>query len=162
MIDPDIAFVKLSQLIPLFESIFLSMFIGVQFSVWIFGKFIFSEQSIEHINFKAVFKGAKIFTYIILISFLGLIIADILISSQKNMSVPMINALIKTKWALFVFLGLNLGYMIYKSNKAKEAYKQKELLFCRENIIIITRYFMPLNLIITIGSMYLGISIKEF
>ena len=67
---------------------------------------------------------------------------------------------IHIKEAIWIFLAFNFLYMYKKYLNAKKAYKKKDFLVTQENIILITKYLIPLNLVIAMIAVYFGIVIK--
>jgi len=68
--------------------------------------------------------------------------------------------MIHIKEAIWIFLAFNFLYMYRKYLNAKKAYKEKDFLITQENIILITKYLIPLNLVISLMAVYFGIVIK--
>ena len=69
--------------------------------------------------------------------------------------------MIHVKEAIWLFLVFNFLYMYKKYLNAKKAYKEKDFLVTQENIILITKYLLPLNLIVSLIAVYFGIAIKD-
>ncbi len=74
---------------------------------------------------------------------------------------PTVFIMIHIKEALWIFLSFNFLYMYKKYLNAKKAYNQKDFLVTQENIILITKYLIPLNLIVSLIAVYFGIIIKD-
>lgn len=68
--------------------------------------------------------------------------------------------MIHIKEAIWLFLVFNFLYMYKKYLNAKKAYKEKDFLVTQENIILITKYLLPLNLIVALMAVYFGVVIK--
>ena len=69
--------------------------------------------------------------------------------------------IIHIKEAIWIFIAFNFLYMYKKYLNAKEAYVQKDFLAAQENIILITKYLIPLNLVISLMAVYFGVVIKD-
>jgi hypothetical protein len=69
--------------------------------------------------------------------------------------------MVHIKEAIWIFLAFNFLYMYKKYINAKKAYEQKDFLVAQENIILVTKYLIPLNLVISLMAVYFGIVIKE-
>jgi len=69
--------------------------------------------------------------------------------------------MIHIKEAIWLFLIFNFLYMYKKYLIAKKACKEKDFLVTQENIILITKYLLPLNLIVSLIAVYFGIAIKD-
>jgi len=74
---------------------------------------------------------------------------------------PTVFIVIHIKEAIWLFLVFNFLYMYKKYLNASKAYKEKDFLLTQENIILITKYLLPLNLIVSLIAVYFGILIKE-
>jgi len=68
--------------------------------------------------------------------------------------------LIHTKEALWVFIGFNFIYMVFKYNNAKKALLEDEFVEVQENVILMFNYLVPLNAVLGIIGAYLGIVIR--
>ncbi len=68
--------------------------------------------------------------------------------------------MIHIKEAIWLFLVFNFLYMYKKYLNATKAYKKKNFLITQENIILITKYLLPLNLVVSLMAVYFGIVIK--
>ncbi len=68
--------------------------------------------------------------------------------------------MIHIKEAIWLFLAFNFLYMYKKYLNATKAYKEKDFLITQENIILITKYLLPLNLVVALMAVYFGIAIK--
>ena len=68
--------------------------------------------------------------------------------------------MIHIKEAIWLFLAFNFLYMYKKYLNALKAYKEKDFLVTQENIILISKYLLPLNLIISLMAVYFGVVIK--
>jgi len=69
--------------------------------------------------------------------------------------------MIHIKETIWLFLIFNFLYMYKKYLNATKAYKEKDFLLTQENIILITKYLLPLNLIVALIAVYFGIAIKD-
>jgi len=74
---------------------------------------------------------------------------------------PTVFIVIHIKEAIWLFLVFNFIYMYKKYLNASKAYREKDFLLTQENIILITKYLLPLNLIVSLIAVYFGILIKE-
>ena len=61
-----------------------------------------------------------------------------------------------------LFIAVNLCYMYYKFISAKKAFSKNESIEIHENIVLIAYYFTPLNIVLSILSIYLGIALRDF
>lgn len=73
---------------------------------------------------------------------------------------PTVFIIIHIKEAIWLFLVFNFLYMYKKYLNAKRTYIEKDFLMTQENIILITKYLLPLNLVVSLIAVYFGIAIK--
>ncbi|OPA71810.1 hypothetical protein BB381_07240 [Campylobacter pinnipediorum subsp. caledonicus] len=159
----NIAFARLGQFLPFFHITSVIFFVGLQIGFWYVLKFFLKENSTKE-SYNDVLNALKIFWYMILIGLLLIVVtgsfvqvADIMKSAD-----PMANAILGTKYTLFGFLTLNVLYMIYCYKKSKNAFLVDEMIECYENIVVIIKYFIPLNIIISLVATYLGVAYRGF
>ncbi|MDU2360627.1 MAG: 3-isopropylmalate dehydratase, partial [Campylobacter concisus] len=79
-----------------------------------------------------------------------------------KMQNPMASAIIATKWAIELFLLLNLSYIFYRYKKALKTLRSHEMIELNESLIVIIYYFTPLNLLASLAAVYLGVSYRSF
>ena len=82
--------------------------------------------------------------------------------SDFKFSDPMIKGVLATLWTGVGFIILNFAYMHYKISSLKRALSAGDEFEANEHLIIIVRYFIPLNLAISLFCVYLGVTIGEF
>jgi uncharacterized membrane protein len=70
--------------------------------------------------------------------------------------------MIHIKESIWLFIAFNFMYIYKKYLNAKKAYKDKDYLVVQENIILITKYLVPLNLVCSLIAVYFGILIKGY
>lgn len=152
----EAAFMKIEQLLPFLLSSFGSLFIAAQISLIIFCHYQ-KEDKIALRELKRFFTA--IFTLFACLIFFGFIAWW----QQGNIFFdPMKEAIITTKIAVSLFIVVNLGYMYYKFISAKKAFAKNESIEIHENIVLIAYYFTPLNIVLSILSIYLGIALRDF
>lgn len=156
----DIAFAKFENIVPFLHVLGAAIFIGANINVWFVSRFIFKRIVINEDNVDIIFCAIDRFA-IVLFASMSLIFLSGMFSMDKNilkMADPMLEAIIATKLAIFGFVCLNIGYMIFRYKKALNAKKEKEYLEVRENLVIILRYFTPLNIVCMCFAIFLGIN----
>jgi len=75
---------------------------------------------------------------------------------------PTLYSLIHVKEAIWVFIAFNFIYMYIKLINAKELYKKREFFEVNENLSLITKYLIPMNIILTLIAIYMGIILRGF
>jgi len=70
--------------------------------------------------------------------------------------------MIHIKESLWIFIAFNFLYIYKKYLNAKKALEVENYLEVQENIILIMRYLMPLNLVCSLIAVYFGIIIKGY
>ncbi|MCI7014649.1 MAG: hypothetical protein MR878_04595 [Campylobacter sp.] len=152
----EAAFMKTQQLLPFLLSSFGSLFIAAQV-----GLIVFCHYQKEN---KIALRELKRF-FIAIFFLLICLIAFGLIAWRQQEDIffdPMKEAIITTKIAVSLFIAVNLCYMYYKFISAKKAFSKNESIEIRENIVLIAYYFAPLNIVLSILSIYLGIALRDF
>lgn len=152
----DTAFFKTQQLLPFLLSTSTAFFIAAQISLIMFCHF-------QNDN-KLILRELKRFFMVIFALFALSALLGILLWAQKSAVLfdPMKDAIITTKIAVSLFIAVNLGYMYYKFLGAKKAFIKNEPIEISENIVLIAHYFTPLNIVLSILSIYLGIALRDF
>lgn len=152
----EAAFMKTQQLLPFLLSAFGSLFIAAQVALIVFCHYQ-KESKIALRELKRFFIAIfTLFGFILLFGFLSW--------AQKGSVFfdPMKEAIITTKIAVSLFIAVNLCYMYYKFISAKKAFAKNESIEIHENIVLIAYYFTPLNIVLSILSIYLGIALRDF
>lgn len=154
----EASFMKIEQLLPFLLSSLGAFLIAAQVALIIFCKY-FADT-----NNKFILKELKNFFIIIFSLFACVIFCGVLLWSQKNEIFydPMKEAIIATKIAVCLLMSVNFIYMYYKFLCAKKAFVLNESLEISENITIIAFYFTPLNVVLSVLCIYLGIALRDF
>lgn len=159
----DIAFARLGYFMPFLHITFVIFFVGFQAGFWFLFRYFLDENSKAKFYAKTlnVLRNfiVAIFVFLALIAITGLLIGQ---SDELKSADPMANAILATKYTLCGFLALNTAYMFYCYTKALRAFRGDEMIECFENILVIARYFMPLNLVISLVATYLGVAYRGF
>lgn len=161
----DIAFIKFDQVVLFLHVCFVALFVGLQAGLVLVGSYFiknkFEDKERYHILLHIIRRfGIAIFTLVLCIAVTSLVM---IYGSECNKTAnPMASAAAATKWAIELFLVLNLGYIFYKYKTAIKALRSHEMIELNESLIVIIYYFTPLNLLVSLGALYLGISYKDF
>ena len=75
---------------------------------------------------------------------------------------PTTYVFIHIKEALWTFMTFNFIYMFFKYTKAKKGLESENYIEVEENVILIVRYFIPLNLVLSIVCVYFGVVLRGF
>ncbi len=75
---------------------------------------------------------------------------------------PTTYVFVHIKEALWTFMAFNLIYVYVKYIKAKKGLESENYIEVEENVILIVRYFIPLNLVLAIISIYFGVVLRGF
>jgi len=94
----------------------------------------------------------------------------IIISASLTMSVglgfeyanPTMFSMIHVKEAMWVFIAFNFVYMYSKLVNARRLYKKRNFFEVHENLGLIVNFLIPLNIILTLISVYMGVIIRGF
>ena len=165
MSHQEIAFIKFDQIVLFLHVTFVALFVGLQAGLVLTGSYFvkskFEDKERYHILLHIIRRfGLAIFALVIGIALTSLTM--IFYFDDGKMQNPMASAIIATKWAIELFLVLNLGYIFYKYKTAIKALRSHEMIELNESLIVIIYYFTPLNLLASLGALYLGISYKDF
>ena len=75
---------------------------------------------------------------------------------------PMSNIMVHTKEALWTFITFNFIYMYFKYLKAKKGFDEENYIETEENVILMVRYLIPLNLLLALISVYFGVILRGY
>ncbi|WP_033916345.1 hypothetical protein [Campylobacter sputorum] len=156
----DIAFAKLENIAPFLHILSVAVFLGVNINGWLGAKFVFRRFVINEDNVEIVFCAIKKFGIIVYLSMSIILLSGFFLVNRNvlKMADPMLEAIIATKFAIFLFVLINLFYMAFRFKKSLNAKKQQDYLEVRENLVIIFRYFTPLNIVCMCFAIFLGIN----
>lgn len=159
----DIAFARLGQFLPFLHIASVIFFVGFQAGFWFILKYFLKEDSRPRV-YKETLKAIRNFGIIIVCFLIMIAITGLFVGVEDNIKSadPMANAILATKYTLAGFLTLNIVYMAYCFKKALKAFENNELIECYENILVVIKYFIPLNLIISLVATYLGVAYRGF
>lgn len=163
MSEINFAFARADQILPLFHvlsAIFLVAYqFGVVMSVKNMAKYPFSIENITRI-LAILDRYKRVFLIIFCINMLTGILVSM--SDDYKFLDPMVAAIIATKVAIGAFMLMNFFYIHYKILSLKNSLKNANKIEINEYIIIITSYFIPLNLVLGVLAVYLGMVIGGF
>ena len=97
--------------------------------------------------------------FLVIVCVSGFFLAD---GRGFKFSDPMVKGAIATLWAGAGFILLNFIYMHYKISSLKRALDAGDELEANEHLIIVVKYFIPLNIVVTLICVYLGVTVGEF
>ncbi len=75
---------------------------------------------------------------------------------------PTTYVMVHTKEALWTFIAFNFVYMYLKYIKAKKGFDEENYIEVEENVILMVRYLIPLNLVLAIISVYFGVVLRGY
>lgn len=75
---------------------------------------------------------------------------------------PLTNVMVHTKEALWTFIAFNMIYMYLKFRRAKKGMVEENYIEVEENVVLIVRYLIPLNLLLATISVYFGVILRGF
>jgi len=161
----DIAFIKFDQIIAFLHVCFVALFVGLQAGLVLVGSYFIENKFEDKERYHILLHIIRRFGVTIFVIILGIIATSVIINfcfNGINLTNPMASAIIATKWAIWLFLLLNLSYIFYRYKKALKALRSHETIELNESLIVIIYYFTPLNLLASLAGIYLGISYKGF
>lgn len=160
----DIAFAKIENLVPFLHILGVAILLGTNINAWLLARFVFKRIVVSEDNIGFIFASINRLAAILISSMLLIFISGAILIENNviKMSDPMLEAIIGTKIAVFLFVSINTAYMGFRYKKAIDAKKDQDFLEARENLVIILRYFIPLNIICLCFSIFLGINFRNF
>ncbi|AFL69021.1 hypothetical protein [Sulfurospirillum barnesii] len=75
---------------------------------------------------------------------------------------PITNVMVHTKEALWTFIAFNMIYMYLKYRRAKKGLVEENYIEVEEDVVLIVRYLIPLNLLLAAISAYFGVILRGF
>lgn len=75
---------------------------------------------------------------------------------------PTTYVMVHTKEALWTFIAFNFIYMYFKYLKAKKGLVEENYIEVEENVILMVRYLIPLNLLLAVISVYFGVILRGY
>ena len=75
---------------------------------------------------------------------------------------PTTYVMVHTKEALWSFITFNFIYMYFKYLKAKKGLAEENYIEVEENVILMVKYLIPLNLLLAIISVYFGVILRGY
>ncbi|WP_169973637.1 MULTISPECIES: 3-isopropylmalate dehydratase [unclassified Campylobacter] len=160
----NIAFAKLSHILPFLHTVATIVFVGFQANFWFMAKFFMKDIANNHKRYILVISALKYLGCAVYIS-LAVIIATSMLTGEDDYSKvadPMLNTILATKWTVFCFLLINVIYVTYRINRAVKSMKKGEYIELHENLIVVIYYFIPLNVVFALFATYLGIAYRAF
>lgn len=75
---------------------------------------------------------------------------------------PTTYVMVHTKEALWTFIAFNFIYMYFKYLRAKKGLAEENYIEVEENVILMVRYLIPLNLLLAVISVYFGVILRGY
>lgn len=75
---------------------------------------------------------------------------------------PTTYVMVHTKEALWTFIAFNFIYMYFKYLKAKKGLEEENYIEVEENVILMVKYLIPLNLLLAVISVYFGVILRGY
>lgn len=75
---------------------------------------------------------------------------------------PATYVMVHTKEALWTFIAFNFIYMYFKYLKAKKGFEAENYVELEENMVLMVRYLIPLNLVLALISVYFGVILRGY
>lgn len=158
-----IAFAKIEHILP-FLHICLSIFlISIQVSTSLLLIFFLKIDNTKK-SIKLIFKFLKFFNITVIFILSGVAISGFFLSGQNftKFSDPLVDGVVLTKYTLGLFVLINFLYILYQTKLMKNSILNNDLEQIEDRSIIISNYFLPLNIVVCLIAVYLGIVIKGF
>lgn len=157
-------FGSFSRIIVFFHVLSAAILIGSMFVLRFIIKPVLMTIEDEEVKFQRCIELLDRYAKIILPVMLFLVSASLLMTVGLGFEYasPITFTMIHIKEAIWLFLAFNFGVMYWKFLSAKKAYKKRDFFEVGENIILIVNCLIPLNLILSLMALYIGIVIRGF
>ena len=154
------AFLKHEQILTFLLVSGTAFLIAAQIALVVLCKYLLANEE----NNKLILRDLKIFFYIQFVLLVLVAVFGFLASLQDDMRLadPMKKAILATKWAVCAFICVNYAYMWHKYMRAKAAFLANDPIEVGDNLVLIAYYFTPLNIVLCIFHIYLGIAFRDF
>lgn len=164
MSEVNIAFLRLDQITPLIHIGSVILLISTQISMVIIARYLLTRGKFERKIYKIIIKEFRKYAYAISILLIFVVVSGFILSngSSDKFADPMIEAMVRTKMVLYLFLLVNFGYIYYKFQLGKKYFLLGAIEITHENFILIFKYFFPLNIFVSFAGVYLGVAIRGF
>jgi uncharacterized membrane protein len=70
--------------------------------------------------------------------------------------------LVHVKEGIWMLMAMNFGWMYFKRRKAQKLYDADDLLSAKESVAIIPKLLLPINILLGIAALWLGITLRGF
>lgn len=156
------AFARLDQIAPFIHISIAVLFIALHIATAVCAHYCFKNT--EQNCYKLILKEFTKFLFSALVMVILLLFSGLYLSYGEHFPIgdPMVEAIVKTKIAILVFICANLAYISYKYHQAKGAFIKDDMVMSHENLILIIYYFIPLNIVLSFINIYLGITFRGF
>jgi uncharacterized membrane protein len=157
-------FGSFSRLIVFFHVLSASILIGGMFALRFIIKPVLTLIDDEEIRFKRCLDLMDRFAKLMLPIMLLLISASLLMTVGLGFEYasPITSTMIHIKEAIWLFIAFNFGFMYWKFLNARQSYKKRDFFEVEEHIILIVNFLIPLNLLLSLAALYIGIVIRGF
>ena len=168
MNEIDSSFVKASQILPLIHILSVIFLVCAQVCVIFVVRAFMREQEHESKPLSAKFNEIMRYfrryeqyfaIFLALVCISGFFLSN---GSDFKFSDPMVKGVTTTLWVAAGFIVLNFVYIHYKILSFKKAVAAEDEFEANEHLIIVVKYFIPLNVAITLICVYLGVTIGKF
>ena len=125
---------------------------------------VISYMDDEILKYRSCLKIIKKYFYFLIPVMLILVSASVFMNVGMGFEYgnPVTFIMIHIKESIWLFMVFNFIYMFIKYINAKKALEEKDLLVTQENIVLITKYLMPLNLLLGMIAVYFGVIIRGY
>ena len=152
--------VKQEQILPFLLASTSAFLIAAQVALIVACRYLLINED----NYKVILRDLKKFFYTQFVLLICVALFGFLSSLKDEMKLddPMAMAIITTECAVCAFICVNYAYMWHKYMYAKSAFLANEPIEVHENIVLIAYYFTPLNIVLYVFNIYLGVAFRDF
>lgn len=152
------------RIIVFFHIVSASLLIGSMFTIRFIVKPVLMDIDEEKIRYRKCLRILDRYTYFVIAIMLVLVSASFMMSVGLGFEYasPTLYSMIHVKEALWLFIAFNFVYMYIKLIHAKRLFSMREFFEVHENLGLIVNCLMPLNIILSLIAVYLGVIIRGF
>jgi len=102
------------------------------------------------------------FFSIVIIAVALIIVTAVVMSIGIGFKGTNLSGIVHLKEAIWLIMTLNFGFMIYRRNRAERAFLSGAMQEAKEMLEPLAKFMIPVNIILGIVALYLGITLRGF
>ena len=102
------------------------------------------------------------FFSIVVIAVFLIIVTAVIMSVGMGFKGTELSGIVHVKEAIWLIMTLNFGVMMYRRNKAERAFLSGAMQEAKEQLAPLAKFMIPVNIILGIIALYLGVTLRGF